>query len=60
MASQSGQVYSDTRPLYANGKQTPLYKEMSDYAYRGDVQELLQKMTADLFTERPQKPVDYM
>lgn len=29
-------------------------------AYKPEVQELLQKMCADLFSERPEKPLDYM
>jgi len=58
--SQSAQVFSEDRPLFANGKQTPLYRSMQDYAYKPEVQELLQKMCTDLFSERPEKPLDYM
>ena len=29
-------------------------------AHKPEVQELLQAMCADLFTERPEKPLDYM
>lgn len=50
-------VYSDTRPLHGSGAQTPLYETMKEYAYSTKVQELLQKMTSDLFTERPAEPV---
>ena len=42
-------VYNEDRPLFANGKQTPLYKEMSDYAYKPEVQAILQRMCTDLF-----------
>eukprot|EP00798_Chlamydomonas_sp_ICE-L_P014717 gene14717-20757_t len=54
------QAYNEDRPLFAHGKQTELYQEMSDYAYKPEVQELLQKLCADVFTERPNKPLDYM
>ena len=50
----------NNRPLFANSAQTPLYKSMSEYAYTPEVQELLQKMTTDMFCERPEKPLDYM
>ena len=53
-------AYSESRPLHGNAAQTPLYEKMQEYACSIKVQELLQKMTADLFTERPAEPVDWM
>lgn len=54
------QTYNEDRPLFAHGKQTESYQQLSDYAYKPEVQDLLQKMCTDLFTERPAKPLDYM
>ncbi|KAG2427780.1 hypothetical protein HXX76_012105 [Chlamydomonas incerta] len=52
--------YSESRPLHGSAAQTPLYEKMRDYAHSNKVQELLQKMTADLFIERPADPVAWM
>ena len=52
--------YSESRPLHGSAVQTPLYEKMREYAHSNEVQELLQKMTADLFVERPQEPVTWM
>ncbi|KAF5839054.1 hypothetical protein DUNSADRAFT_1751 [Dunaliella salina] len=53
-------VYSDTRVLFAAGPQTPLYKSMQEYANKPDVQELLQKLTADMVCEKPEDPLGFM
>lgn len=52
--------YSENRPLVGTAVQTPLYEKMREYAHSNKVQELLQKMTSDLFIERPQDPVAWM
>ena len=31
-------TYSTDRPLFAGGPQTPMFKAMSDYAYKPEVQ----------------------
>jgi len=54
------QVYSEDRPLFASGPQTPLYKSMQEYAAHPSVQELLQKLCSDLFTDRPEDALAYI
>ncbi|KAF6260151.1 hypothetical protein COO60DRAFT_924175 [Scenedesmus sp. NREL 46B-D3] len=59
--SSVSNVYSPSRPLHAsNSTQTKMHEEVAEYAYSQDVQDLLQKMCADLFTERPIDAIHYM
>lgn len=54
------QAFSSSRPLHGDAAQTPMYQKMSEYAYKPEVQEIMQKLLADIFTERPELPLDYM
>lgn len=53
-------VYSASRPLQGNKPQTPQFSAMENYAYSSDVQDLLQKLLTDTFTEQPQDPLEFM
>ncbi|KAJ9518456.1 hypothetical protein QJQ45_018492 [Haematococcus lacustris] len=54
---ESAAVYSEVRPF---GGQTPLYKSMQEYANKPEVQQLLQQLTSDMFTERPEDPLTFI
>lgn len=60
MATSSAQVYSETRPAFAQGPTTPLYKAMQEYANQPELQALMQKLVADIVTERPENVLAYM
>lgn len=54
------QVFSEDRPLFANKPQVPQHKQFSDYAYKHDVQELIEQMLAAVFSEKPSDPLEFM
>lgn len=53
-------VFSSSRPLFADGPQSPLLKELEDYAQRLDVQQLMHEMLTELLVERPKDPIAFM
>lgn len=54
------QVFSEDRPLFANGPQVPEYNKLANYAYKKDVQDVIESMLAAVFSEKPDEPLDYM
>ncbi len=39
---------------------TAQVKAFQDYAYGSELQDLMQKMLADVFSEQPRNPIEYM
>ena len=44
----------------ANGRPTPQMKALQEYAFASDLQDLMQKLLADVFSEQPREPLGYM
>lgn len=53
-------VFSDSRPLHGEGKQTELHRLFEDYAHGAHIQNLMQEMLMKLFVTRPEDPIPFM
>lgn len=54
------QVYASTRPLFGDGPQTPLHRELEEYAHRVDVQQLLHELLTEIIITQPEEPIPFM
>lgn len=54
------QAYSASRPAHATAAQNPDFVALQNYAFKADVQELLQNMMTNVLIAKPADPVDFM
>lgn len=54
------QVFSNSRPLHGSKPQTAQHQALEKYALDPGLQDLVQQMLADLFSEQPDDYLQYM
>lgn len=44
----------------ASGPETPMFKDIEEYAHKQELQDILHKMLTDLMINKPERPLEYM
>lgn len=53
-------VYSSSRPAHDANAQNPEFAALQNYAYKAEVQELMQNLMTNLLIAKPAEPIDFM